>query len=245
MHTTMKSTRNKNVIHYFDENWHGIKEQWVEGLKRESCHYLNSTNNRLECMNQKIKSVVSKYSSILNFFQELMKCLDSLALERDHRAAMVFKKCSVSLFPDNNCLSEYQKLLTPYAFSFVVKQFELSSNIKITETVVEDSCMTTIHSKGRDFITSLYQCDCGFFTAMELLCRHIFSLRKHTEMSFFETKLCAVRWTRNYYQSSHRVFSSKVSNSVDITVSSVNGLPTAKVLTQHEKYRKVLTIGQM
>ena len=84
-----------------------------------------------------------------------MKCLDSLSLERDHWAAMVFKKCSISLFPDNNCLSEYQKLLTPYAFSFVVKQFEMSSNITITETVVGDSCMTTIHNKGRNFITSL------------------------------------------------------------------------------------------
>ena len=240
----LKQTELEKMIHYFDDNWHGIKEQWVEGLKRESCHYLNSTNNRLESMNQKIKSVVSRYSSILNFFQELMKCLDSLALERDHRAAMVFKKCSVSLFLDNNCLSEYQKLLTPYAFSFVVKQFELSSNIKITETVVGDSCMTTIHSKGRNLITSLFQCDCGFFTAMELPCRHIFSLRKHTKMSLFEAKLCAVRWTCNYYQSSHRVFSSKVSNSADITVSSVNRLPTAKVLSQHEKYRKVLTIGQ-
>ena len=40
------------------------------------------------------------------------------------------------------------------------------------------------------------------------------------------------------------MFSCKVSNSVDITVNSVTGLPTAKVLTQHEKYRKVLTIGQ-
>ena len=102
--------------------------------------------------------------------------------------------------------------------------------------------MTTIYSKGRDFITSLYQCDCGFFMAMELLCRHIFSLRKHTEMSFFEAKLSAVRWTHNYYQSSHWVFSSKVSNSINITVSSVNRLPKAKVLTQHEKYRKVLKI---
>lgn len=101
----------------------------------------------------------------MNFFQELIKCLDSLALERDHQAAMVFKKCSVSLFPDDNCLSEYQKLLTPYAFSFVVKHFELFSTIKITETVVGDSCMTTIDSKGRNFITSHYQCDCGFFTA--------------------------------------------------------------------------------
>ena len=40
------------------------------------------------------------------------------------------------------------------------------------------------------------------------------------------------------------MFSSKVSNSVNITDSSVNRLLTAKVLTQHEKYHKVLTIGQ-
>ena len=95
-----------------------------------------------------------------------MKCLDSLALERDHWAAMVFKKCSVSLFPNNDCLTEYQKLFIPYAFSFMVKQFKLSGNIKITENVVGESCMTTIHSKGGDFIASLYQCDCGFFTAI-------------------------------------------------------------------------------
>ena len=58
----LKQTELKNVIHYFDENWHEIKEQWVERLKRKSCHYLNSTNNRLESINQKIKSVVSNYS---------------------------------------------------------------------------------------------------------------------------------------------------------------------------------------
>ena len=56
----LKQTKLKEVIHYFDDNWHGIKEQWVEGLKRESCHYLNSTNNRLESINQKIKSAVTR-----------------------------------------------------------------------------------------------------------------------------------------------------------------------------------------
>ena len=168
-----------------------------------------------------------------------MKCLDSLSLERDHRAAMVFKKYSVSLFPDNNYLSEYQKLLTSYAFHLLLNNLSCPATSKSQK--LGDSCMTTIHNKGRNFIISLYQCDCGFFTAMELPCRHIFSLCKH---SFFEAKLCAVRWTRNYYQSSHWVFSSKVRDLVDISVNSVNGLPTAKVLTQHEKYCKVLTIGQ-
>ena len=39
----LKESNLKQVIEYFDDNWHGIKEQWVEGLKREACHYLNST----------------------------------------------------------------------------------------------------------------------------------------------------------------------------------------------------------
>ena len=42
-----------------------------EGLKHDSCHYLNSTNNPLESINQKVKSVVSKYSSVITFFREL------------------------------------------------------------------------------------------------------------------------------------------------------------------------------
>lgn len=68
----LQDTKLKRVIQYFDDNWHGINEQWVEGLKREACHYLNSTNNRLESINQKIKSVVTKHSSLLSFFRDLM-----------------------------------------------------------------------------------------------------------------------------------------------------------------------------
>ena len=31
-----------------------------------------------------------------------------------------------------------------------------------------------------------------------------------SELSLFEPKLCAMRWTRYYYRNSHRVFSSNV-----------------------------------
>ena len=44
----LKQTKLKELIHYFDNNWHSIKEQWVEGLKHESHHYLHSMNNGLE-----------------------------------------------------------------------------------------------------------------------------------------------------------------------------------------------------
>ena len=39
----------------------------------------------------------------------------------------------MNLFPGHNSLSEYRELLTPYAFSFVVKQFELSKKVESTE----------------------------------------------------------------------------------------------------------------
>ena len=63
----LKESNLKQVIEYFDDSWQGIKEQWVEGLKREACHNLNCTNNRFESINQKIKSVVTKYSSLVIF----------------------------------------------------------------------------------------------------------------------------------------------------------------------------------
>ena len=137
------------MIDYFDTNWYGIKEQWVEGFKRESCHYLNSAKNRLECINQKIKNVVNKHSSVLNFFEDLMKCLDSLALERDHRAAMILKKNPVNLSLEHECLSQYHDLLTRYEFYFVLKQFELSKQVKNTVRRDGDRQTVIIHSKGK------------------------------------------------------------------------------------------------
>ena len=39
---------------------------------------------------------------------------------------MIFKKNPVNLLLEHKCLSQYRDLLTPYAFSFVLKQFELA-----------------------------------------------------------------------------------------------------------------------
>ena len=106
------------MFQYFDDSGRDTKEQWVEGVKHEACHDLNSTNSRLESISHKRKGIMTKHSSLLNFFQELMKFS---ALKRDYRAAMVFQKCRVK--PIHNYLSQCQQLLTPYVYSFVVKQF--------------------------------------------------------------------------------------------------------------------------
>ena len=68
----------RSVVIYFNNNWHGIRNQWMEELKNASANFLNNTNNRLESTNQKIKEVVSRYSRITVFFQDLMLCIRSL-----------------------------------------------------------------------------------------------------------------------------------------------------------------------
>ena len=59
----------KNVIDYFDGSWHSIREQWVDGLKNSQCNYLNRTNNRVESINAMLKSVITRYSGMTQFFK--------------------------------------------------------------------------------------------------------------------------------------------------------------------------------
>ena len=49
----------KLVYDYFLKNWDKIRNEWVEGLKSGACHFLNRTNNWVESINAKLKSVVS------------------------------------------------------------------------------------------------------------------------------------------------------------------------------------------
>lgn len=51
------------VLEYFNTNWHPIGQQWTVGMK-------NSTNNRLESLNAKLKSIISRYSSLEDFIEE-------------------------------------------------------------------------------------------------------------------------------------------------------------------------------
>lgn len=50
----------KSVISYFNDNWHPIRQEWVEFYKGVSFTLGETTNNRLENINGKVKSVCSR-----------------------------------------------------------------------------------------------------------------------------------------------------------------------------------------
>ncbi|GFN81075.1 LOW QUALITY PROTEIN: Zinc finger swim domain-containing protein 1 [Plakobranchus ocellatus] len=120
------------VTDYFTRQWYSLRHQWVEGLKNNAKHLMNNTNNRLESINQKIKDVVGRRLDLQQFFKELLTYFDSMSLEHDDRAAMILAKVPVDLHKDNP-LADYLRHLTPYAFSAVKKQHELSRDISIPD----------------------------------------------------------------------------------------------------------------
>ena len=51
----LKELELTKVAAYFEKNWHGIREEWVEGLKKQHLSLGERTTNRVESTFQKIQ----------------------------------------------------------------------------------------------------------------------------------------------------------------------------------------------
>jgi chromatin remodeling complex protein RSC6 len=60
-------------------------------MQSNAHNYLNRTNNRVVSINQKLKKVISKFSNIVTFLEDLMRVVSSLRMERDHKVIVVFE----------------------------------------------------------------------------------------------------------------------------------------------------------
>lgn len=62
-----------------------VCQQWAGHFTNSHENYLNRTTNGLESINQKLKSVVTKYGTLQSFLMETLDCIQSLGLARDQR----------------------------------------------------------------------------------------------------------------------------------------------------------------
>ena len=139
--------------------------------------FFNFTNNRLESINGKLKQVITYHSSLEEFVAKFFIILTSLRTERDHKAALQFQKIKVQPFPPFSPEAEYSKILTSYALAFVVKQIALAEKVKDFH---ENNGMYLVKTSEGMKKVSLEDCECVFWSSMQLPCRHIFALRKKT-----------------------------------------------------------------
>ena len=221
----------REVVLYFNENWHKIRDEWVLGMKSNCGNFLNFTNNRLESINGKLKQVIHRHSSLEEFIDKFFIILTALRTERDHKAALNFQKVKVTPFRQDSPQSMYSRLLTNYAAKFVHKQLELAE--KVTSITKEGDKYVVKTSEGQKCVT-ISTCECIFSRFMLLPCRHIFALRSQLGLPTFDTVLCHKRWTTAYYRSTQRVFSEYSSEASMVLTTSKKHRHS---LSQHQKFR--------
>ena len=131
LHSRLQTSAPKKVVTYFNENWHGIRNEWVLGMKSSCGNFLNFTNNRLESINGKLKQVINRHSSLEDFIEKFFVILTALRTERDHKAAIMFQNVKVNPFRDDSPESQYSKLLTSYTLKTMVCKAHLNAGTPI------------------------------------------------------------------------------------------------------------------
>ena len=227
------------VVKYMDENWNPIRDEWVFGLKASCGSYLNFTNNRLECIDGKLKQVISRNSSLEEFIHHFFVILSTLRTERDHKAALVFQKVNVDTFEEDSPESLYSRLLTSYASSFLFKQMKLACKVK--EFREDGNGKYNVESMEGIITLDSFNCSCIFSLSMKLPCWHIFALRTKLSQPLYEPSLCEERWTADYYKSTQRLFSSSGSRNSTLSAA-VEKQPPMNKLSQHQKFRKAAVL---
>ena len=110
-------------------------------------HLGERTNNRLESLNSKIKSVCSRYASLSHFFGHFFSFLATLRNERNHDAIMTLVKKPV-LSPDVP-EPDVVSLLTFYAGHYLCKQLSYRKKISISvEDGVESHTVSSSEGKN-------------------------------------------------------------------------------------------------
>lgn len=205
---------------------------------------LNSTNNRLECINQKIKSVVSKNSDLNTFWVDLMHCLNTLNTERDQKAVNVQLKTPIGVDVAGTDIGKYSEFLTPFAFGHVKRQYEFTKGVKILHFHGEKgNQFATINSSAGIIETSPNSCKCSFFTVMKLPCRHILAFRSYLQMPLCDYNSCHVRWTKQFYLAGHRISLDKINKFSSVHVNTT-GKKSSAIMSSQQKYREAFSIGQ-
>ena len=186
-----------SVINYYNSNWHPIRYQWLEYFKGVNFTVGERTNNCLESINAKVKSVCSKYSSLSTLFDQFFSVLSCLRNERDHVTLTTMVKKRVTDVPPDSPEKQFAHYLTPYAFNQMEAQLSLRKRVVI---VADHGVSCTVSSCAGDLVVSTDNCQCTVWSSMQLPCRHIFAVREKMQLPLFSSSGISQRWTAIYMQ---------------------------------------------
>ncbi|XP_043267667.1 uncharacterized protein [Venturia canescens] len=241
LYTQFREIAPDQVLNYFVKNWHEIREDWTAYSMTDG-NLKNMTNKRLESMNGKIKQVVQKNSSLVEFINKFFGWLRSHNFEANAKLAKAFLKVPVEPYSAETDEYKFKRYLMPFVFPTVLGELEKVKYIQINECIDETEKKCIIKSNRANLEASDRVCHCEVWTSSLLPCRHIFAVRKHFGMPLFAEELCNQRWTRQYVMENHRSFNQsglQIQKTVDSPVPSVHTVISKKPVSVQDKRRKI------
>lgn len=109
------------VVNYLKNNWLGITEEWCPRLGEKVLNFMNTTNNRLEGINSKLKSVVSLNSPLEQFCDQLHIILKSLGKEKHNRLAYSLNKKVMHNYSPDASEFKYFRSVSDFAYKNIIK----------------------------------------------------------------------------------------------------------------------------
>lgn len=184
-----------SVLEYFNHNWHPIRTEWTL-YNMNNGNLGNTTNNRLESLNGKLKLFIDKNNTLVGFINDFFKLIVHRDHQSAHKRAQEFLRKEVRSVPYTNDESMYKELLKNHAFTRVMT--EISGHQHITLSVKNAKTLEyCVNLRDKVITVTVSQCECGTWTSELIPCRHIFAVRKLNHIPLFDKSLCATRWHKD------------------------------------------------
>lgn len=212
------------VKEYFDKNWHllNIRKQWAAHYTQNFQNYLNRTTNRIESLNQKLKTVITPYAALNTFMRETIQCIESLNAERDHRTICSIQREPIDVVNETETEFKFRNILTNFAY-IALRDEKMKSGTVIYTGQTADGTLVLKSSEMASVthLTMANSCTCAFYKSMSLPCRHIFFFLEKKELDSYVPDVCNRRWLKSRLPAE------------------LVGIVPSAILSQNQKYRQV------
>lgn len=240
LYSQLDDVASYELMEYFDQYWHSVDKRpmWAGYLVNEFNHFENRTNNRLESLNQKIKSLVTRYGSLQKFFKDTMAVIQSMDTEKQHRIQTHSLKQVVRNENEQDFEFKYRSLITNFAFQHLQKEIEAMNKVQFSrieeEVAYRDERMTTRNN-----------CNCAFSLKMLLPCKHILVFRQLKSVELYDAVLCNQRWHKDTIKKAKSVSfvasTSQASTSQETQISVIS-TQAPRRMTKNQKFHKAKSV---
>lgn len=178
------------LVEYFNQNWNNIKQDWsLYSLIQNNLG--NTTNNRLESINGKIKQVIKKNSPLAITIKDFFEWYFSHKTESYIRAGRQFLRRKNIPAGSDIAEHKYVEFLSDYASKRIRKEIKLSK--KIFYNYIDE--VNKVCKIG-NLEVSTTSCQCIENRSYKLPCKHIFAARSYFQLSLFDETLFDKRWIK-------------------------------------------------